>query len=82
MTDELKPCPFCGGKPKRMQRPNGTPMYDYSGELCFVMCSECAATTAQFTAQTTGVARNVAMGRIHKQQHVADLAWNKRTSKS
>ena len=46
MSDELKPCPFCGGQAKRV--------IDMSIHKEVVMCSDCGARAPQ-TSKTTKV---------------------------
>lgn len=39
MADKLKPCPFCGGKPKYVE---------VTGGWCAIVCERCDATTKCF----------------------------------
>lgn len=44
MSDELKPCPFCGGKAEIYQERHDKGGQHHNGRLqCFVFCSECSA---------------------------------------
>lgn len=51
--DELKPCPFCGGKAQIRYTGNGSGFYGYTSnvlmrsKLGFVMCLKCNATTTR-----------------------------------
>ena len=44
MSEELKPCPFCGGKAELVD-------YGISGEYKVVWCFECGARTRMFYAE-------------------------------
>lgn len=41
---DLKPCPFCGGKAKAIQRSG----FDYGSYYYFVTCSQCEAETKDY----------------------------------
>ena len=71
--DKLKPCPFCGGKPKLIIQ-NRTVIKGTVVRNCYVHCLNCDARGSRFlegeTAETHKIARESAR-----------LAWNARVGR-
>lgn len=66
MTEiRLKPCPFCGGKPERIE--HGGDSRAKNGITAFIRCPQCGAQGQKFEISTAYAADNEAAG-----------AWNRR----
>lgn len=65
MEDELKPCPFCGGKGKVVSH-----NFDIFMTAVEIVCTDCGARTAMYQG-----------GTVKQETEWARDAWNRRNTK-
>ena len=70
MPNELKPCPFCGGKASMSQGVSVELEKYNKGQYEYASCEECGARTTRFFAWAYG----------SKTRDMAILAWNRRAN--
>lgn len=68
MANELKPCPFCGGKGVLQNYVKFNPYANTSRPCCKIICTQCFCTMGEFESEDTTLAYL---------EHAATM-WNER----